>query len=52
VTLDKTIKEGYSKAAATSNSDNLHSTITQKLEKHKDLKVELARIIKRSIKYH
>jgi hypothetical protein len=52
VTLDNTLKEAYSTAAATSNSHNLHSTIIQKLQKHKDLKMELARIITRSIKYH
>jgi len=52
VTLGKTIKEAYSTAAATSNCHNLHSTIIQKLQKHKDLKVELVRIIKRSIKHH
>ena len=52
VTLDKTIKEAYSTVAATSNSHSLYSTITQKLQKHKNLKVEPARIINRSIKYH
>jgi len=51
VTLHKTIKEAYSTAAASSNSHSLHSTVTQKLQKHKNLKVELARIIRRSIKY-
>jgi len=52
VTLDKTIKEAYSTAAATSNSHNLYSTITQKLQKHKNLKLGPARLVKPSIKYH
>jgi len=55
VTLDKTIKEAYCSNCSILQqlpSHSLHSTITQKLQKHKNLKVELARIIKRSIKYH
>ena len=42
VTLDKTIK--YLTYVAIPNSHNLHSTITEKLQKYTDLKEELIRI--------
>jgi hypothetical protein len=35
--LDKTINEAYPICASIPNSHNLHSTITEKLQKYKDL---------------
>jgi len=43
VVLNKTIKEAYSVDVAVPNSHNLHSTITEKLQKYKDLKEKLTR---------
>jgi hypothetical protein len=42
--LDKTIKESYSVSVTIPNSHNLHSTITEKLQKYRDLKEELVRM--------
>jgi hypothetical protein len=44
VTFDKTIKEAHSIYAAIHNSHNLHSTITEKVQKYTVLKEELVRI--------
>jgi len=42
---EKTTKEAYLVDAVIHNSHNLHSTITQKLQKYTDLKEELIRIL-------
>jgi hypothetical protein len=42
--LDKTVKSAYSVDAAIPNSHNLHSTITQQLQKYTDFKEELITI--------
>ena len=42
--LDKIIKEAYSIDVAIPNSHNLHSTITEKLQKYTDLKEDLIEI--------
>jgi hypothetical protein len=42
--LDKTIKDAYSIDVAILNSHNLHSTITEKLQKYTDLKEDLIEI--------
>ena len=39
--LDKTVREAHSVTAAIPNSHNLHSTITERLQKYTDLKEEL-----------
>jgi len=44
VVLDKTIKEWYPVGAAIPDSLNFHSTITEKLQKYRDLKEELIRM--------
>ena len=41
VMLDKTTKEAHSVDAAIPNRHNLHSTITERLQKYIDLKEEL-----------
>jgi len=41
VLLDKTVKEAHLRDVEISKSHNLHSTITEKLNKYKDLKDEL-----------
>ena len=46
VLLDKTIKEAYLIDVAISNSHNIHSTITEKLQKCTDLKEKLIGIWK------
>jgi len=38
VVLDKPIKESYSVGVAIPDSHNLHNTITEKLQKYRDLK--------------
>ena len=42
--FDKTIREAHLIYAAIHNSHNLHSTITERLQKYTDLKEELVRI--------
>jgi hypothetical protein len=42
--IGKTIKEAYLIDTTIPNSHNLHSTITEKLQKYVDLKDELTRI--------
>jgi hypothetical protein len=37
VTLDKTVKQAHSVDVAIPSNHNLHSTVTEKLEKHTDL---------------
>jgi hypothetical protein len=44
VILDKTIKEAYLIDVAIANGQNLHSTITENLQKYRDLTEELIRI--------
>jgi hypothetical protein len=44
--LDKTIREAYLTDAAIPSSHNLHSTITENLQKYTDLKEGLVRIWK------
>jgi hypothetical protein len=44
VILDKTIKEAYSTDVAILNSHNLHSTITEKLQKYRDMNEERIRM--------
>jgi len=51
VILEKTIKEAYFIDVAILNSQNLHSTITEKLQKYTDLKEELARIWQLRVAY-
>ena len=43
VILDKTIKVAHSVDVAVPNSHNLHSSVTEKLQKYTDLKEELIR---------
>jgi len=40
--LDKTINEAYLICASIPNSHNLHSTITEKIQKDTDLNTELS----------
>jgi hypothetical protein len=42
--LDKTIKEVHSVDVAIPNSDNFHSTITEKLQEYTDLKQGLQQV--------
>jgi hypothetical protein len=44
--LENTIKIAYLIYIAVPNSHNLHSTITEKLQKYTDIKVELTRMCK------
>ena len=43
VMIDKNVKELYVTAAATTNSHNQYSTITDRLQKYTELKEELRR---------
>jgi hypothetical protein len=49
IMLKKTIKMTYLIDVAVPNSHDLHSTITEKLQKYTDIKVELTRMWKLNV---